>query len=61
LFRAAICNVGCANTMNEFTPNGPVNTGIQVLKMKRALLRMDGVAHVQKARILGADGSRWLE
>jgi prolyl oligopeptidase len=53
LFGAAICNVGCANTMRmEFTPNGPVNIpefgtvtdSVQCL----ALYEMDGVQHVQQ-------------
>ena len=53
LFRAAICNVGCANAMRmEFTPNGPVNTpefGTVKDEVEcKALYEMDGVAHVQK-------------
>ena len=53
LFRAAICNVGCANTMRmEFTPNGPVNTPefgtVKDEAECKALYEMDGVAHVQK-------------
>lgn len=53
LFRAAICNVGCANAMRmEFTPNGPVNTPeFGTVKNEaecKALYEMDGVAHVQK-------------
>jgi prolyl oligopeptidase len=53
LFRAAICNVGCANAMRmEFTPNGPVNTPefgtVKDEAECNALYEMDGVAHVQK-------------
>ncbi len=53
LFKAAICNVGCANTMRmEFTPNGPVNTpefGTVKDEVEcKALYEMDGVAHVQR-------------
>jgi prolyl oligopeptidase len=53
LFRAAICNVGCANAMRmEFTPNGPVNTPefgtVKDEAECKALYEMDGVAHVQK-------------
>jgi len=53
LFRAAICNVGCANAMRmEFSPNGPVNTpefGTVKDEVEcKALHEMDGVAHVQK-------------
>jgi prolyl oligopeptidase len=53
LFRAAICNVGCANAMRmEFTPNGPVNTPefgtVKDEAECQALFEMDGVAHVQK-------------
>jgi prolyl oligopeptidase len=53
LFRAAICNVGCANAMRmEFTPNGPVNTPefgtVKDQAECKALYEMDGVAHVQK-------------
>jgi prolyl oligopeptidase len=53
LFRAAICNVGCANAMRmEFTPNGPVNTPefgtVKDEAESKALYEMDGVAHVQK-------------
>jgi prolyl oligopeptidase len=53
LFRAAICNVGCANAMRlEFSPNGPVNipefgTVADPIECK-ALFEMDGVQHVQK-------------
>jgi prolyl oligopeptidase len=51
LFAAAICNVGCANTMRgEFSSNGPVNvpefgTVKDSLECK-ALFEMDGVQHV---------------
>jgi len=53
LFRAAICNVGCANAMRmEFSPNGPVNTPefgtVKDEAECKALYEMDGVAHVQK-------------
>ena len=53
LFRAAICNVGCANAMRmEFSPNGPVNTPefgtVKDETECKALYEMDGVAHVQK-------------
>jgi prolyl oligopeptidase len=53
LFRAAICNVGCANAMRmEFTPNGPVNVPefgtVKDETECKALYEMDGVAHVQK-------------
>ena len=53
LFKAAICNVGCANAMRmEFTPNGPVNTpefGTVKDEVEcKALFEMDGVQHVQK-------------
>jgi prolyl oligopeptidase len=53
LFRAAICNVGCANAMRmEFSPNGPVNTPefgtVQNEEECKALFEMDGVAHVRK-------------
>jgi len=53
LFRAAVCNVGCANAMRlEFTPNGPVNAPeFGTLKDPvecQALFEMDGVQHVQK-------------
>jgi prolyl oligopeptidase len=52
LFRAAICNVGCANAMRmEFSPNGPVNTPefgtVKDEAECKALHEMDGVAHVQ--------------
>jgi prolyl oligopeptidase len=52
LFRAAICNVGCANAMRmEFTPNGPSNvpefgTVHDPVECK-ALFEMDGVQHVR--------------
>jgi prolyl oligopeptidase len=53
LFRAAICNVGCANVMRmEFTPNGPVNVPefgtVKDSIECSALYEMDGVAHVRK-------------
>jgi prolyl oligopeptidase len=53
LFRAAICNVGCANTLRmEFSPNGPVNTPefgtVKDPSECQALAEMDGVQHVQK-------------
>ena len=53
LFKAAICNVGCANAMRmEFTPNGPVNTPefgtVKDEAECKALYEMDGVAHVKK-------------
>jgi prolyl oligopeptidase len=52
LFRAAICNVGCANAMRlEFMPNGPVNVPefgtVQDEAECKALFEMDGVAHVR--------------
>lgn len=52
LFRAAICNVGCANAMRlEFSPNGPVNIPefgtVQDAAECRALFEMDGVQHVR--------------
>jgi len=52
LFAAAVCNVGCANTMRqEFSPNGPVNTPefgtVKDPVECQALFEMDGVAHVQ--------------
>lgn len=52
LFRAAICNVGCANAMRmEFSTNGPCNTPefgtVQDEGECQALYQMDGVAHVQ--------------
>jgi prolyl oligopeptidase len=53
LFRAAICNVGCANAMRmEFAPNGPVNIPefgtVENAEECQALFEMDGVAHVKK-------------
>lgn len=53
LFRAAICNVGCANAMRqEFSPNGPVNIpefGTVSDQVEcEALFEMDGVQHVRK-------------
>jgi prolyl oligopeptidase len=53
LFRAAICNVGCANAMRmEFTPNGPPNVPefgtVKDSVECAALYEMDGVAHVRK-------------
>lgn len=52
LFRAAICNVGCANTLRmEFTPNGPVNIPefgtVTIQAEAEALAEMDGVSHVK--------------
>lgn len=52
LFRAAVCNVGCANALRfEFSPNGPVNAPeFGTLKDEaecRALAEMDGVSHVK--------------
>ena len=52
LFRAAICNVGCANAMRmEFSPNGPPNIpefGTVTNKEEcEALYQMDGVKHVK--------------
>jgi prolyl oligopeptidase len=52
LFRAAICNVGCANAMRmEFSPNGPVNTPefgtVMDATECKALYEMDGVQHVK--------------
>ncbi len=51
LFGAAVCNVGCANSMRmEFSPNGPVNIPefgtVKDPVECRALYEMDGVAHV---------------
>jgi prolyl oligopeptidase len=51
LYAAAICNVGCANSMRlEFTSNGPVNVPefgtVKDSIECRALYEMDGVAHV---------------
>ncbi|MEO7049757.1 MAG: prolyl oligopeptidase family serine peptidase, partial [Ferruginibacter sp.] len=53
LFAAAICNVGCANTMRgEFSSNGPVNIpefGTVTDSVEcRALYEMDGMQHVVK-------------
>ena len=53
LFRAAICNVGCANSMRmEFTPNGPGNVPefgtVKDETECRALFEMDGLQHVQQ-------------
>ncbi len=53
LFRAAICNVGCANALRmEFSANGPVNTPefgtVKDPVECQALFEMDGVQHVQK-------------
>ncbi|MBI1371297.1 MAG: prolyl oligopeptidase family serine peptidase [Phycisphaera sp.] len=65
LFRAAVCNVGCANTMRmEFSPNGPVNVPefgtVEDPVECRALYEMDGVAHVKKGvaypAVLGVTG-----
>ncbi len=52
LFAAAICNVGCANTMRgEFSSNGPVNTPefgtVKDSVECRALFEMDGMHHVK--------------
>ena len=52
LFGAAICNVGCANTMrSEFTSNGPVNIPEFGTVTKedecKALFEMDGMQHVK--------------
>jgi prolyl oligopeptidase len=52
LFRAAICNVGCANAMRlEFSANGPVNIPefgtVQDSGECQALFEMDGVQHVR--------------
>jgi prolyl oligopeptidase len=51
LYAAAICNVGCANSMRmEFTSNGPVNVPefgtVKDSVECKALYEMDGVAHV---------------
>ena len=53
LFKAAICNVGCANAMRmEFSPNGPVNTpefgSVKDPVECAALFEMDGIQHVQQ-------------
>jgi prolyl oligopeptidase len=55
LFRAAICNVGCANAMRlEFSANGPVNTPefgtVKDRAECEALFEMDGMQHVLKGR-----------
>ncbi|HNP33246.1 MAG TPA: prolyl oligopeptidase family serine peptidase [Flavobacterium sp.] len=52
LFAAAICNVGCANTMRgEFSSNGPVNTPefgtVTIEEECKALYEMDGMQHVK--------------
>jgi prolyl oligopeptidase len=52
LFRAAVCNVGCANAMRmEYSPNGPVNVPefgtVKDETECRALYEMDGVQHVK--------------
>ena len=52
LFAAAICNVGCANTMRgEFSSNGPVNIpefGTVIIEEEcKALYEMDGMQHVK--------------
>jgi prolyl oligopeptidase len=52
LFGAAVCNVGCANSMRmEFSPNGPVNTPefgtVKDQTEAQALYEMDGVQHVK--------------
>jgi prolyl oligopeptidase len=65
LFAAAICNVGCANSMRmEFSPNGPVNTPefgtVKDPTEAAALYEMDGVAHVKPGvkypAVLGVGG-----
>jgi len=65
LFRAAICNVGCANAMRlEFSPNGPVNIPefgtVRDEAECRALFEMDGVQHVKEGvnypAVLGVAG-----
>ena len=65
LFAAAVCNVGCANTMRgEFSPNGPINTPefgtVQDAAECAALFEMDGVQHVQAGvkypAVLGVGG-----
>jgi prolyl oligopeptidase len=53
LFRAAVCNVGCANAMRmEFSPNGPVNTPefgtVKDPVECEALYEMDGLQHVHQ-------------
>ena len=52
LFAAAICNMGCANTMRgEFSSNGPVNIpefGMVKDSVEcKALYEMDGMHHVK--------------
>lgn len=52
LFAAAICNVGCANTMRgEFSANGPVNIPefgtVTIEEECKALYEMDGMHHVK--------------
>lgn len=53
LFAAAICNVGCANTMRgEFSSNGPVNIPefgtVTIEDECKALYEMDGMQHVKE-------------
>ncbi len=53
LFAAAICNVGCANTMRgEFSSNGPVNIPefgtVKDSVECKALYEMDGMQHVKE-------------
>ncbi len=53
LFRAVICNVGCANAMRmEFEASGPINVPefgtVKDPVECAALYEMDGVAHVKK-------------
>ncbi|MES2519025.1 MAG: prolyl oligopeptidase family serine peptidase [Bacteroidota bacterium] len=53
LFAAAICNVGCANTMRgEFSSNGPVNIPefgtVKDSVECKALYEMDGMHHVKE-------------
>lgn len=52
LFAAAICNVGCANTLRgEFSSNGPVNVPefgtVKDSAECKALYEMDGMQHVK--------------
>jgi prolyl oligopeptidase len=52
LFGAAVCNVGCANSLRmEFSPNGPGNIPefgtVKDEKEMLALAEMDGVSHVK--------------
>lgn len=65
LFRAIVCNVGCANALRmEFSPNGPVNTPefgtVKDPVECQALAEMDGVQHVKKGvsypAVLGVGG-----